>query len=62
MNDDPEIQGAVRRTVGIAALRRLRRMVDADNALEADKARWVRRLSLLFAVAAAMVVTWIVIR
>jgi len=62
MSDDPEIQHAVRRTVGIAALRRLRRMVDADNALEAKKARWARRLSLLFILAAAMVVTWIVIR
>ncbi|MCK9387463.1 MAG: hypothetical protein M0Q22_03590 [Sulfuritalea sp.] len=62
MSDDPEIQHAVRRTVGIAALRRLRRMVDADNALEAKKARWALRLSLLFILAAAMVVTWIVIR
>ena len=62
MSDDPEIQRAVRRTVGIAALRRLRRIVDADNALEADKARWARRLSILFILAAVLALAWIVIR
>ena len=62
MNDDPEIQRAVRRTVGIAALRRLRRIVDADNALEAEKARWGRRLSILFLLAAALALAWILIR
>jgi hypothetical protein len=42
----------VRRTVGIAALKRIRRIVDADNALEADKRRWARRLGIAFALAA----------
>jgi hypothetical protein len=32
MTEDPEIERNVRRTVGIAALRRIRRIVDADNA------------------------------
>jgi len=59
---DPKIQRAVRRTVGIAALRRLRRIVDADNALEADKARWARRLSIFFVLVAVVVLAWIVIR
>ena len=62
MSDDPEIQRAVRRTVGIAALRRLRRIVDADNALEADKNRWARRLSIFFVLVAVVVLAWIVIR
>jgi type VI protein secretion system component VasF len=65
MSDDPEIQRAVRRTVGIAALRRLRRIVDAENALEAEKARWGQRLTIFFVVLAACVllaVAWIVIR
>ncbi len=62
MNDDPEIQRAVRRTVGIAALRRLRRIVDADNALEAEKTRWARRLSILFLLAAVPALAWILIR
>jgi len=62
MNDDPEIKRAVRRTVAIAALRRLRRSVDADNALETDKARWGRRLSIFFILAAVLALAWIVIR
>ncbi len=62
MSEDPEIQSAVRRTVGIAALRRIRRIVDADNALEADKVRWARRLSIFFLLAALLALAWIVIR
>jgi hypothetical protein len=62
MKDDPEIQRAVKRTVGIAALRRLRRIVDADNTLEAEKALWARRLSILFLLAAALALAWFVIR
>ena len=62
MSEDPEIQRAVRRTVGIAALRRIRRIVDADNALEADKSRWARRLSIFFLLAALLALAWIVIR
>jgi hypothetical protein len=62
MNDDPEIQRAVRRTVGIAALRHIRRIVDADNALEAGKQRWARRLSIVLIFAAALALAWIVIR
>ena len=62
MKEDPEIQRAVRRTVGIAALRRIRRIVDADNELEAGKQRWARRLSILLILAAILALAWIVIR
>ena len=62
MSDDPKIRHAVRRTVGIAALRRLRRIVDADNALEANKALWARRLSILFLLAAVLALAWFAIR
>ena len=62
MKEDPEIQRAVRRTVGIAALRRLRRIVDADNALEAEKARWGSRLSIFFVLAAVLALAWMLIR
>jgi len=62
MSADPEIQRAVRRTVGIAALRRIRRIVDADNELEAGKQNWTRRLSIFFILAAVLVLAWIVIR
>jgi len=62
MSQDPEIRRAVRRTVGIAALRRIRRIVDADNALEAGKQRWAWRLSIFFVLAAAIALAWIAIR
>ena len=60
--DDPEIQRAVRRTVGIAALKRIRRIVDADNEVEAGKQRWARRLTIAFLLAAVLVMAWMLIR
>ena len=62
MNTDPDIERNVRRTVGIAALKRIRRIVDADNELEAGKQRWARRLSIAFLLAAALVLAWMLIR
>jgi flagellar biogenesis protein FliO len=62
VSDDAEIQRAVRRTVGIAALRRLRRIVDAEQAREASSERWARRLSLFFILAAILALAWIMIR
>ena len=62
MSADPEIQRAVRRTVGIAALRRIRRIVGADNEFETSKQRWARWLSISFILAAVLVLAWIVIR
>ncbi|MFH1870983.1 MAG: hypothetical protein ABIK82_14875 [Pseudomonadota bacterium] len=62
MSDDPQIQRAVRRTVGIAALKRIRRIVDADNELEAGKERWARRLGVLFMLAAVLALAWMLIR
>lgn len=62
MSDDEKLQRAVRRTVGIAALRRIRRIVDADNELEAGKQRWARRLSIFLLLAAVLALAWIAIR
>ena len=62
MSENEKIERAVRRTVGVAALRRIRRIVDADNALETSKQRWARRLSIFLVLAAALVLAWIVIR
>lgn len=62
MSDDEKIRRAVRRTVGIAALKRIRRIVDADNELEAGKQRWARRLGGLFMLAAILALAWMLIR
>jgi hypothetical protein len=62
VSTDPDIDRNVRRTVGIAALKRIRRIVDADNELEAGKRRWVRRLSIAFVLATALVLAWMLIR
>ncbi|QDX81909.1 hypothetical protein B9N43_11985 [Denitratisoma sp. DHT3] len=47
------VERQVRRGVGVATLRRLRRMVDAENAQNAVEARWARRLTGLFLFLAA---------
>ena len=59
---EQEISRNVRRTVGIAVLRRLRRMVDAEAAHEARKSALARRLAWTFAIAAAVAVAWIAFR
>jgi carbon monoxide dehydrogenase subunit G len=59
---DPEVERGVRRIVGIAALRRLRRMVDADAAAEVEKSALATRLAWAFAVAAVLAVAWIAFR
>jgi hypothetical protein len=59
---DEYIDRMVRRRIGIDALRRLRRLVDAERALEADKARLARRLSLVLAVLAGLTFLFFVLR
>lgn len=59
---DPEIDNAVRRTVGIMALHRLRGLVDAENAQDATQARWAVRLSWAFALVAALTLAWLAFR
>jgi len=59
---DPEIDRNVCRTVGIAVLRRLRRMVDAEAADEAGKSALATRLAWAFALAAVAAVAWIAFR
>lgn len=49
MNDE-YVDRMVRRRVGLDALRRLRRLVDAEREMEAGGARLALRLALLFAV------------
>lgn len=61
MTDD-YVNHAVRRRVGVEALRRLRRLVDGEAAQREIEARWARRLGWLFALAALIVVALLVIR
>lgn len=61
MSDD-YVDRMTRRRVGLEALRRLRRLVDAERALEADKARLARRLTLALAVLAGLTFLYFVLR
>lgn len=64
MNDDRDdyIEKFVRRRVGVVALKKLRRLVDADAAAEQAKARWASRLAWGFAIAALLVLLWLGLR
>ena len=58
-NSDPGIEQAVRRTAGIAALRKLRRLVDSENAHERWKAKWALRLGAVFAITGIAWLVWL---
>lgn len=62
MTIDPDIERNVRRTVGIEAMRRIRRIVDAENELEAQKERWARRIALALLAAATLALAWFAFR
>ncbi|MGE5466943.1 MAG: hypothetical protein ACM3Y9_05905 [Ignavibacteria bacterium] len=59
---DPRIEEAVRRSVALAALRRLGRMANAERAQDAEQARWATRLSWTFAAAALLALAWLAFR
>ncbi|MDD5248060.1 MAG: hypothetical protein PHY45_03690 [Rhodocyclaceae bacterium] len=59
---DPDIEDAVKRLAGFAALRRLRRLVDADQAQQDAQARWAARLAWAFALAAVLALAWLAFR
>ncbi len=51
---DEYVDRMVRRRIGLDALRRLRRLVDAERVQEAGKARLARRLLVALAVLAGL--------
>lgn len=57
--EQPDIAHATRRLAGISALRKLRRLVDEDNAQEHQKARWAVRIGVVFGLAACTFVVWL---
>jgi len=59
---DPDVDKAVRRVVGFAALRRLRRMANAEKSQERDETRWAVRLSWAFGIAAVLTLAWLAFR
>jgi hypothetical protein len=61
MNDD-YVSSMVRRRVGLDALRRLRRLVDAERAREAGEARLARRLAMAIAVLAGLTSLFFLLR
>lgn len=61
MTDD-YVDNAVRRRVGIDALRRLRRQVDGEAAQRDIEASWARRLSWFFGLAALLAVVLLAFR
>ena len=61
MNDE-HVERMVRRCVGVDALRRLRRLVDADRAQEASNERLARRLVLAIGVAAGLTFLFFLLR
>lgn len=56
---DEIVDRMVRRRAGMAALRRLRRWVDAEQAQDAANARWAKRFAWGLAVALALAAAWI---
>lgn len=62
MTTEPDISHAVRRTVGIATLRRLHRMIDAEKTAEERDGRVARWLLIGCAFAALLVVAWMAFR
>jgi hypothetical protein len=59
---DEHVQRMVRRRVGLDALRRLRRLVDAEGARERGNARLAGRLAIVFAVLAGLTFLFLLLR
>lgn len=59
---DADIERAVRRTVGIAALRKIRKLVDADAEQQSREAALGRVLTWVFGVLFLLAVLWLALR
>lgn len=61
MNDtnDPAVQAASARAAGISALRKIRKLVEAEKTQDQIKIRWARRISLLIALLVGLVLTYL---
>lgn len=58
----PDIDQAIRRTTGFAALRQIRRLVDDEIALENWRARWALRIGTAFAAIGGLLLLYVLNR
>lgn len=61
MSGSPDLEPTVRRAVGIAALRRLRRLVDEERRQEEENRLLVRRITWGLLIATAASACWLVL-
>lgn len=54
-NPDPDQEYAVKRAAGISALRRLRHLVDEENAQQRNNTLWATRIGTFFVIVLALV-------
>ena len=52
---EPDQESAVKRIVGISTLRRLRHLVDEENAQQRNNALWASRIGAAFVIVLALV-------
>ncbi|MBK7899827.1 MAG: hypothetical protein KA603_01960 [Azonexus sp.] len=62
MSTQEDLDHAVRRAVGIAALRRLRRLINEERREEAENRLLARRIAWGLAAAAAVAALWLISR
>ena len=61
-NPDPDQEYAVKRALGISALRHLRHLVDEENAQQRNNALWESRIGAAFVIVLALVLVVYLLR
>lgn len=56
--DDPRIAAASRHVAGVAALRKIRRIVDEELTQEETKSRWAKRISVFAIIGLIVGASW----
>ncbi|MGE5387201.1 MAG: hypothetical protein ACM3SV_15070 [Betaproteobacteria bacterium] len=59
---EPEIAADTQRLAAVSALRRIRRIVDCDQAEEEFKSRWASRIGAVAGVLLIVAITWTLYR
>ncbi|MBS1197566.1 MAG: hypothetical protein H6R18_1351 [Proteobacteria bacterium] len=61
-SDDPEIAAATTRMTGVSALRKIRKLVDEENANEHLKSRWAPRFIAFTGVLLILLLTYFLLK